>query len=220
MKPLLLVANFKSYMTKNEAKNWLEEFVPAYKNLGNIDKKIILCPAFTLLETFKNFLENANISIELGAQNISRLPEGPYTGEVNGAHIKDFANYVIVGHSERRQYGEDESVVEEKARIAKDYSLTSIFCVQGADNKIPEDVSIIAYEPVFAIGSGNPDTPENAEDVAMKMKKLNKDYKVIYGGSVDSANVNSFTKMGGIDGVLVGKASLDVKEFLKLIENA
>lgn len=221
MKSLLIVANFKSNMTLSEAKNWLESFSTIKPQLENFpDKKVILCPSFTLLETFNEFVKKENLPVELGAQNISRLPQGPYTGEVNGAQIKDFANYVIVGHSERRQFGEDESVVEEKIRISTDYGLTPILCVQGENNKIPTEVSIIAYEPIFAIGSGNSDTPEDAQKKAEILKQGHNFEHILYGGSVTGDNVKRFTDMEDISGVLVGTDSLDAEKFHKVIENA
>lgn len=217
MKPLLIVANFKSHLTFSEAKAWLENFSKIeIKN----NKKVILCPPFTLLQTFKDFITKRNLTIELGAQNVSRLPQGPYTGEVNGAQIKDFANYVIIGHSERRQFGEDESVVEEKVKMAKDYNLTPILCVQSKNDKIPQEVSIVAYEPVFAIGTGNPDTPENANKISQSIKEKAKPDYILYGGSVNSSNVADFTSESDLSGILVGGASLSASEFLKIVENA
>lgn len=219
MKPLLIVANFKSHLTLPEAKNWLEAF-SKFKIKDN-DKKIVLCPPFTLLQMFRDFINERNLPIEIGAQNISRLPEGAYTGEVNGAQIKDFATYVLVGHSERRgSFGEDESVVEEKVKMAIDYELLPILCVQDKDSKIPSKVRVVAYEPVFAIGSGNPDSPENANEIAKKIReKADFDF-VLYGGSVTPENVSTFTKTSDINGVLVGTDSLDPQKFMEILENA
>lgn len=221
MKPLLIIANFKSNKTKNEAENWLKTIEIVKNSTALEDKKIVVCPPFTLLDLFNKYISSYNLPFSLGAQNISRLPEGAYTGEVNGAQIKDFAEYVIVGHSERRSgFGEDESVVEEKVKMAIDYNLTPILCVQSAENKIPQNVSIVAYEPVFAIGTGNPDTPENANAVAKNLKEKGSIDYIIYGGSVTPENVKSFTTTKNINGVLVGIDSLDPEKFLRIIENA
>lgn len=217
MKPLLIVANLKSNKTLSEAKDWFA-IISKIKNYSN--KKVIVCPPFTLLQTFNEFVKEKKLPIELGAQNISRLPQGPYTGEINGAQIKDFANYVLVGHSERRAFGEDESVVEEKIKMSIDYNLTPILCVQGSDNKIPKEVSIVAYEPIFAIGKGVPDSPENAQYIALKIKETANLEYVLYGGSVTPDNVRSFTSVEDINGVLVGTDSLDADKFLKLVNNA
>lgn len=218
MKPLLIVANFKSNMTILEAKDWLEKFHSNLKIPEN--KKVILCPSFTLLANFNEFVKTNNMQIALGGQNVSRLPQGPYTGEVNGAQIKDFADYVIIGHSERRQFGEDESVVEEKIKISKDYGLIPILCVQSEDNKVPSETSIVVYEPVFAIGTGIADSPEDANNKAKSLKEKHAIEYVLYGGSVTPENVRSFTSMDNISGVLVGTDSLDVSKFIKIVENA
>lgn len=221
MKPLLIIANLKSNQTLPEARKWLEEFSKFKSQISNYpNKKVIICPSFTLLQAFRQFIDETMLSVYLGAQNISRLPEGPYTGEVNGSQIKDFANYVIVGHSERRGFGEDESVIEEKLKMSRDYGLTSILCIQKESDNIPQGVSIVAYEPVFAIGTGNSDTPEDAESMAEKIKAKNKTAHVLYGGSVTPENVKGFTQMENIDGVLVGHESLNPLDFFKIVENA
>jgi len=221
MKPTLIVANFKSNKTKNEAEKWLEE-ISNIKNLPNIsNKKIIVCPPFTLLDFFKTYILGHDLPLEIGAQNISGLPEGAYTGEINGAQIREFTKYVLIGHSERRSgFGEDENIVEEKVKMSIDFGLIPILCIQGEDNNIPNGVSIIAYEPVFAIGTGTPDTPENAENVARKTREKANLEHVLYGGSVTGDNVKNFTEQKNIDGVLVGGASLEASEFIKIIENA
>lgn len=221
MNPLLIIANFKSYKTKTEAENWLKG-IEVIENLAGLEnKKVIICPPFTLLDLFNKYILSHNLPLSLGAQNISRLPEGAYTGEINGAQIKDFADYVIIGHSERRSgFSEDESVVEEKVKMAIDYNLTPILCVQNEENKIPQGVSIVAYEPIFAIGTGNPDMPENVKAVVDKIKDKGKADSIIYGGSVTPENVKSFTTMENINGVLVGTDSLDLEKFLKIVENA
>lgn len=222
MKPLLIVANLKSHFTYSEAKNWLIEASAIKNQKPELEgKKIIVCPSFTLLEMFKEFIKEQDMPIELGAQNISRLPQGPYTGEVNGAQIKDFADFVIIGHSERRSgFGEDESIIEEKIKMAIDYGISPILCVQSQENNIPQGVTVVAYEPVFAVGTGNPDTPENAQEVAKKISEKDSVDYIAYGGSVTPENVKRFTSMENINGVLVGTDSLDAKKFIEIIKNA
>ncbi|MBI2622753.1 MAG: triosephosphate isomerase [Candidatus Levybacteria bacterium] len=141
---------------------------------------------------------------------------------MNGKQMKEFADFVIIGHSERRQnFKETDEMLVKKVQMVQKYLLTPIFCIQNEDTFIPEGVKIVAYEPVEAIGTGNPDTPENAEKVARVIKNTHKDVMyVLYGGSVTSANISGFTKMPSIDGALVGGASLDAKEFTKIIQNA
>jgi triosephosphate isomerase (TIM) len=223
MGKLLIVANLKSYKNENEAKNWLESFKKiADLRLNQTQKEVIICPSFTQLFSFSSYFSSNNINgIALGAQNVSPFDEGAFTGEVNAKQIKDFATYVLIGHSERRKnFNETEDVLAKKVDMALKYGLTPIFLVQGRDNVIPESIRIIAYEPVFAIGTGNPDTPESADTVAGAIKTIRTDLAVLYGGSVKSGNVRSFTEKPNIDGVLVGGASLDAEELLKIIENA
>ena len=222
MAKIYIVANLKSYKNLTEAKEWLDNFKRIKETEENLtDKEIIICPPFQLLFTFGSYIHDNNIPVKLGAQNLSPFDEGAYTGEVNAQQLRDFAEYVIIGHSERRKYfNESDDMLKDKTSLALKYNLTPIFCVQGKDIYVPEDVSIIAYEPVFAIGSGNPDTPENANETAQSFKDKNGDYSVLYGGSVTSGNVANFTKMQQIKGVLVGGASLNPQEFIKIIQNA
>lgn len=223
MKPLLIVANFKSHQTMAEAKLWLENFKKLYEEVKNPDKKIVLCPSFTLLETFKNYVTENKLEVELGAQNISRFPQGAYTGEVNGAQIKDFANYVLIGHSERRgAFGEDESFIEEKIKISKDYNLKPILFIQNETTPISKDVDIIVYEPpssISTVSGGIPDSPTDVSSVVNRVREEHELKFVLYGGSVDSKNVSTFTNLPKIDGVVPGRASLDPVEFARLIEN-
>ncbi len=220
MKKLFIVANWKSNKTAIEAKNWFDAF--KINDLEITDKEIIICPPFTLLSSVSSEIRSQKLEVGIGAQDISPFDEGAYTGEVNGKQIKEFGNYVIIGHSERRQYfKEDNETLNRKVTIAIEYNLIPIFCVQERNTVVPSGVRIVAYEPVWAIGTGNPDTPDNAEQVATAIKSSNKEIThVLYGGSVTPENINSFTKMPHIDGVLVGGASLDPIEFLKIINNA
>ncbi|OGH10827.1 MAG: hypothetical protein A3B38_03965 [Candidatus Levybacteria bacterium RIFCSPLOWO2_01_FULL_36_13] len=212
-----IVANFKSYKTQVDAENWLEKF----KSLKiEEDKKVIVCPPFTLLPLFKSFIKENSLQLLLGSQNISPFDEGPYTGEENAKQIKEFADYVLIGHSERRvNFKEDDNVLDKKCEVALKNGLVPIFLVQSEKDNIPKGVEIIAYEPVFAIGSGIPDTPDNASAIASVIKKKG-DYRVLYGGSVNSENVKEFSRVDNISGVLVGGASLEADEFIKVIKNA
>src|SRR5680860_44387 len=212
MKSPLIVANWKSNKTLEEVKEWVEKYT---EESSQNDKQIIICSSFTLLSDLKNLISHKNLKIEIGAQDLSAFDSGQYTGEVNAAQIKDFANYVIIGHSERRKnFNETNQILEQKVTMARNYDLEPIFCIQGNDTYIPSGVEIVTYEPFFAIGTGNPDTPENAEEIGGMIKK--KGFRsFLYGGSVNSENVKNFTSMPSIDGVLIGKASLDPLEFSK-----
>ena len=220
MNNTLIAANFKSYKTISEANEWLSEF-SKINSMSVQSKDVVVFPSFNLLFSFYSYFSANNIKAFLGAQNLSPFEEGPYTGEVSAKQVKELASYVLIGHSERRKFfGETDEMLGNKVRMALENKLIPIFCVQDKNTFIPEEVSVIAYEPVFAIGSGNPDTPENADGVAAFLKSKNSGYKVLYGGSVTSQNVKGFTSKTSIDGVLVGGASLQADEFLNIINNA
>lgn len=219
MDKVFLVANLKSYKTQKEASDWLEVFRNIDVNLLE-QKLVIVCPPFTLLEFFKSNFALNNLNVKIGAQNISPFEEGPYTGEVNAKQIKEFADYVLIGHSERRSnFSETEVILKEKINRAIEVGLEPILLVQNENTPIATGIKVIAYEPTFAIGSGNPDTPENAEKIATSIKQKG-DYRVLYGGSLTSANIKGFTSQSNIDGALIGGASLEAEEFIKIIENA
>jgi len=237
MKKLFIIANWKSNKTIEETEEWLHDFSDGFNkaNIKSEDKKTIIAPPFTSLEHARYCSRNLKLSLEFAAQDVSTFNEGAYTGEVSAKQIKELADYVIVGHSERRQnLGEDEDVVHKKLEQVFKYELIPILCVSNFDQvqsskfkvqsysskfKVNNRV-LIAYEPLFAIGSGKPDTPESADEMGKKIKETLGEIPVLYGGSVTSENVASFTRMPHIDGVLVGGASLDPLEFLEIIKNA
>ena len=226
MKKTFIIANWKSNITSSEATSWLESF--DIEDLELADKKVIICPSFALLSDIKSYSLKNNSLVKIGAQDISPFGEGSYTGAVNGKQLKDFAEFVIVGHSERRKnFAESNDTVNLKIKKAFEYGLTPIICVSDLEQvKALQETTrtdnnfIIAYEPLFAIGSGTPDTPENADLMADKIKNIIEDIAVVYGGSVTSGNINNYSKMPNISGALVGKASLNPTEFLQIIKNA
>ena len=226
MKKIFIVANWKSNKTIKETEEWLHDFNEGLKaiNLAN-DKQIVLAPSFTSLEHAKYCLGNLKLPISLSSQNISPYEKGPYTGEVAGSQIKEFAEYAIVGHSERRKYFfEQEDMINKKIDQAIQNNLIPILCISDIKQiqslKLENNNMIIACEPLFAIGTGNPDTPENANNVGKNIKEILGTVSVLYGGSITSINVNSFTQMPNIDGVLVGGSSLNPQEFLEIVKNA
>ncbi len=220
MKKLFLVANWKSNKTNAEAKSWLKEITNYELRITN--KEIIICPPFTLLPTMKALIEQKKLAFKLGAQNLSPFDAGAYTGEINAKQIKEFADYVIIGHSERRNnFDETDSILVKKVKKAMEVGLTPIYCIQNETTPVPKGVILVAYEPPTAIGTGNPDTPENAERVAKIVKeKYSHIASILYGGSVTQNNIRSFVEMTHISGVLVGGASLDALKFTALIKNA
>lgn len=224
MKKLFIVANWKSYKNSSEATSWLEKLSsslrvgePRHEEVSG--KKIIVCPPFTLLSIMAGIIKERQLSIILGVQDISPFDEGAYTGSVNAGQASEFARYSIIGHSERRTlFNEDDTMLAQKVAMAKKYGLTPIFCAQNENTPIPPGITIVAYEPPSAIGTGFPDTPENADAIAKIIKEEHGIPYVLYGASVTSENVKSFTQMQGIDGVLVGGVSLDPLEFSKIVE--
>ena len=219
MKKLFIVANWKENKNALETDLWFQAFNNLHIAINKEEKEVIICPPFTLLPKVKESIVADQLSI--GAQDVSPFEKGAYTGEVNAEQVKELADYVIIGHSERRKnFGETDEILTEKVKVAMLGRLQPIFCVQGKETPIPEGVEIVAYEPIFAIGTGHPDTPEDAEDVAKTIKEKHGVKYVLYGGSVNDGDVRTFTQMPSVDGVLVGGASLDAEKFSKIIENA
>lgn len=222
MKKISIIANLKSYKNEDEAKIWLENFKKVNElGIDPKQKEAIICPAFTQLFSFFSYFSSNDIKASLGAQDVSPFDEGAFTGEVSAKQLKDFATHVLVGHSERRKnFGETDEMLVKKVEMVLKYGLIPIFLVQGKETPIPQGITMVAYEPIFAIGTGNPDTPESADAVSKSIKASRPELRVLYGGSVKSGIVRSFTEKENIDGVLVGGASLDAEEFLKIIQNA
>jgi triosephosphate isomerase len=226
MKKTFIVANWKSNLTGLEAKAWFEDF--NIQGLDLADKEIVVCPSFVFLSDLKSYSLKNNSSVKIGAQDTSPFGEGSYTGEVNGKQLIEFAEFVIIGHSERRKnFSETNEVVNLKIEKTFEFGLKPIICISDLEQvKAFQEIVkannnfIVAYEPLFAIGSGIADTPENANQMIKKIKDILGETLVLYGGSVTSDNVGQFSKMPDINGVLVGKASLDPLEFLRIIKNA
>lgn len=237
MKKIFIIANWKSNKTIADTEKWLHSFNDGLikSSIKMEEKKVIIASSFISLEHANYCSGNLKLALEFAAQNVSMFEEGAYTGEVSGRQIKELANYVIVGHSERRDnFSETDEIINKKIEQALKHNLTPILCVSdikqihnstlrlrsGQESIIHNANCIIAYEPLFAIGSGNPDTPENAGRMCQEIKNILGEIPVLYGGSVSKDNIKSFTKMLNIDGALVGKASLDPMEFLGIINNA
>ncbi len=235
MSGVLIVANWKmNPRTEKEAKE-MATFSDA--------RGVVVCPPFVFLNTVGKMLKKA----ELGAQNCfweSPLTgKGPFTGEVSPAMLKDRnCRYVIVGHSERRSsFNESFDIIKNKIKASLKEKLVPILCIieeeeNGALESIRKQLLeileeeffkkiMIAYEPVYAIGTGNYCSIEEAEkkkvfikSVLAKNYKKTKDVPILYGGSVDSKNAEDYIKKGGFDGLLVGTASLKKSEFKKIVE--
>lgn len=198
-----IIANWKDKMPLVAAHAWLSVVGPQLPVDSNL--KIIVCPDADSLEAIKKEIKDKNHHISVGMQDL------PVVG-------KDIAELAILGHSSKRQAGETNETVEQKVKQALQNGITSLVCVQDENTPVPDRVKLIAYEPVFAIGTGNPDTPENANTVAKTLKqKYGESLEVLYGGSVNSHNVAEFISQENISGVLIGRASLDGQEFVRII---
>jgi triosephosphate isomerase len=222
MKKLLIAGNWKSNKTNAEARQWVEQIQQMGGQFPSAEQVEVICFApFTTLSVLQWDFTSRKLPFSLGAQNISKFKEGSYTGEIHGHQIQELASWVLIGHSERRMnLGESEEDVEQKVLQAKEAGLKIIFCVSDSQTPIPAGVDSIAYEPIASIGTGTPDTPQNAQQVCSQLKGKFPSAKVLYGGSVTEENVSSFLNQPDIDGVLVGGASLDPKKFFQIIQKA
>lgn len=213
----LIIANLKANKTWDQIVVWLDQVGKAAQNFSGT---IIICAPHPFLASTHQKIKDENLKIQVGSQDISKFEQGPYTGEFAASQVESICAYSIIGHSERRQnFGEDEMTLVKKVQNAKSAKIEPIFCVQSEETPIPDGVSVAAFEPIFAVGTGNPDTPENAKAVAQKIKEKG-NYIVLYGGSVTGENIKSFLEKDVLDGVLVGSASLDPRDFIKIIESA
>lgn len=246
MRKKVIAGNWKMNMLPNEAIEYIEKFEPLVKDTQN---EVILCVPYT--DLFYALLSAQNTNIKIGAQNMHFAESGAYTGEVSGKMLKSIGvEYVIIGHSERRQYfNETDETVNKKIKTAFENELKPIVCVgetleqkeEGKTQEIittqvklaldgltPEQVknTIIAYEPIWAIGTGKTATSEDANNSIKEIRKkieeiYGKDIAesviIQYGGSVKSTNAKELFETSDIDGGLVGGASLKPEEFAKIV---
>lgn len=219
-KTIWIIANWKSNKTMSEALQWVGLVGPKVPKRENL--KVAVCPTFVCLEEVKKAILVGGFPIMVGSQDLSSYGEGAYTGEEAARILKDLVEISILGHSERRQsFGETDEMVAEKVIQAKEYKIKPLVCVQDEKTPVPDGVNLVAYEPIFAIGSGNPDTPANAAEVANNLQiKYGTGLEVLYGGSVTSGNAKAFLQQENISGLLIGKASLDAIEFVNIVEIA
>ena len=246
MRRKVIAGNWKMNMLPNEAINFIQELAPLVKDTKN---EVILCVPYT--DLFYALLHVQGTNIKIGAQNMHWEEKGAYTGEVSAPMLKSIGvEYVIIGHSERRQYfAETDETVNKKIKSALAHGLKPIVCVgetlEQRENGQTEQIVtsqvekafegipaselekiIVAYEPIWAIGTGKTATKEEANSTIMQKKKKiaemygqNEANGVIiqYGGSVKSANAKELFEMSDIDGGLVGGASLKADEFAKIV---
>jgi triosephosphate isomerase len=250
MRRPFVAGNWKMYKTVAEARVLLAELLPDLTAFQGVE--IVLCPPFTSILPIAALLEGTNIGV--GAQNMHWEASGAYTGEVAPPMLAEFCKYVIIGHSERRTYfSETDTTVNRKVKAAFDNGLVPIMCVgetlteyeagitsevvsrqmkeglDGIDAKFIASL-VIAYEPVWAIGTGRAATPEGASAVIADIIRVSlgqiygdvlaQAVRVLYGGSVKASNAGDFFRQTDIDGALVGGASLKASEFISIVRAA
>ena len=244
----LIAGNWKMYKTPQEAADTAKQLVEQVREVADVD--IMIAPPFTALESVSRVIKNSPVA--LGAQNLYWEDEGAYTGEISAPMLKSAGcQYAIIGHSERRQYfGETDKTVNQKIQAAIQVGLKPVFCIgeteqereaeqtlsvldkqvrKGLERLVPEqlDTLIIAYEPVWAIGTGKTATEDQAQEVHQFIRSLieksfgndlSKSIRILYGGSVKPDNILNLMAMPDIDGALVGGASLSADSFSRIIK--
>ena len=228
MKNIWIIANWKSNKTIAEALDWVAQVGPQIPKRDGL--KVMVCPTFSSLSEVKKAITVGNFPLLVGAQDLSPFGVGAYTGEESAGLLNQLVDLAILGHSERRKnFGETDEMIAKKTEQASGNRISPLVCVQNEETQVPEGCRIVAYEPTWAIstgltntpGAGKADTPADANKMASFFKqKYGSQLEVIYGGSVDSDNVVGFITQGDIDGVLVGSASLDAEEFIKICQIA
>ena len=243
----LIAGNWKMYKTGQEAVSFLKTFKPLVDGVTGVE--IMIAPPFTAIAAVAAEIQGT--SIGLGAQNLDWHAEGAYTGEIApGMLTSAGCKYVIIGHSERRQYfGETDETVNRKIKAATEAGLVPVFCIgeteaqrdagqtfsildkqvqNGLKGQFLESLKslIVAYEPVWAIGTGKTATREQAQEVHNFLRQrfaerfdaeFAQGLRILYGGSVKPSNVKDLMAMEDIDGALVGGASLDPESFSQLV---
>lgn len=247
----LMAGNWKMNLNHLEAIAHVQKLAFALADKDFEAVEVAVLPPFTDLRSVQTLVDGDKLKIKYGAQDISRHDGGAYTGEVSGPMLAKLkCTYAVIGHSERRQYhGEDEEIVNAKVKAAYKHGLTPILCVgegldvrkagrqvahtlaqlDGALKDVPADRArtvVVAYEPVWAIGTGEVATPEDAQEVCGAIRarlaelydqELAGRVRIQYGGSVKSGNVAAIMAQPDVDGALIGGAALDVDEFVKIV---
>jgi triosephosphate isomerase (TIM) len=243
----IMAGNWKMNLTHLEAILLVQKLAATFTEQQLAEVEVAVLPPFTALRSVQTAIEGDKIPIRYGAQDLSPHPSGAYTGDISGPMLAKLGcTYVVVGHSERRQYHhEDDELVNAKLKAAFTAGLTPIFCVGegpevrescghvahctsqidgGLDGLKADQVSqlVIAYEPVWAIGTGKTATPEDAQEVCAGIREriaeaygsdVAEAVRIQYGGSVKAGNIAAIMAQPDVDGALVGGASLDAEEF-------
>ena len=247
----IIIANWKMNLDDKETTNLAKEYYKNIKSKRNVE--VVLAPSFPFLKDVKKVISGT--SLILGSQDVAAQEKGAYTGEVSSKMLKDLGcKYVVVGHSERRQFmGETNETINKKLNQCFNMGLSPILCIgetleENKDDKrdyvlvqqlqqalskvngLPENELVIAYEPVWAIGSGQYMEPKDMQLIQRVVKRVisslysekfcNEKVRLIYGGSVNSINANDFLTQDNVFGLLVGIASLDAGVFRNIVDQA
>ena len=249
----IVAANWKMHKTHLEAIQDVQKLSYLLDKKDTERVEVVICPPFTALRSVQTLVESDRLAYSVGAQDLHWEDKGAYTGEVSPSMLVALkVAYVIVGHSERRQhFGETDAIVSRKVKAAFDHEITPILCVgetleqretgQAAEvvsAQVREDLSkvapadasraVIAYEPIWAIGTGKTCAPTDAAEVirairdtleSMFSTDVGETVRVQYGGSVKAGNIREFMAHPEIDGALVGGASLDPEEFALIVKH-
>ncbi|MCM4081345.1 triose-phosphate isomerase [Paractinoplanes hotanensis] len=247
----LMAGNWKMNLNHFEANLLVQKLAAGLTEQQLTDVEVAVLPPFTDLRTVQTAVDGDKLQIEYGAQDISQHKSGAYTGEIAGSMLEKLGcTYVLAGHSERREYhNEDDAIVNAKVKAAFASNLTPILCVgeglsvreanghcahcasqldAGLAGLKPEQVKqiVVAYEPVWAIGTGKTATPEDAQEVCGELRaRITEKYgdevgnavRILYGGSVKAANIAAIMAKPDVDGALIGGASLDAEEFASIV---
>lgn len=209
------IANWKANKNLKEVEEWLNLFLKLYRPVK--EKVIVICPPAFLLTYLQSRIKLIP-NIKIGVQNISHFEEGPYTGEITAKSLTSLADFVIIGHSERRKYfNETKQIIEKKISLAYKYQIEPILCIRNENDWLADKkIRYVAYEPVYAIGTGN---NEPLEKVIQLKNKLNLSLTTsfLYGGSVNDTNAKQYLSSNQIAGLLIGEASLDPRMFYRII---
>ena len=244
----IIAGNWKMNKTPDEAEVLAKGVVEAVAGMGGVD--VVVCPPFTALERTAKALKGSDVG--LGAQNMHWEPDGAYTGEISAGMLRDlYCHYVILGHSERRTYfGETDAIVNHKVKAALAANLLPIVCVgesleereadrteeviqnqiEGSLSGLAEELKqvIVAYEPIWAIGTGRTATPQMAQDVHAFIRRVltglsdaetAETVRIQYGGSMKPGNAEELLSQPDIDGGLIGGAALDARSFVEIVRH-
>jgi triosephosphate isomerase len=251
MRRKILAANWKMNLTQTEAESYLESFLPEMRAVNDVE--VVIIPPFTAIATLTGFSEKLP-SVRIGAQNMHWEKSGAYTGEISATMLRAlYVKYVVLGHSERRTlFGETDEIVNRKIKAALDAGLRPIFCIgetlrerdagqvgQVLEKQLRAGLNgvgkmdftevIVAYEPIWAIGTGRNASPQQAEEAHLFVRSILAELadqptadrmRIIYGGSVKPENAEELMRQKNIDGALIGGASLDPRSFAEIIRSA